>query len=1002
VAAVMVSYRTIIVRRWRVAVAIAACVAVGALVSALVLPSYFSNAASTAISSISVTGTDTVSGATAASSDAPGGLKSATAKSGEKIKWVVPYENKTSGNATVNLKAMISNGTFVPGSLQLPALQNASGTLTPQYTTDGTTWVTKDPGVGGGVTGVGYTGDLRPMGTQQLSLGFPNPTSNVVATSGGDAYNVVVKGSLIYAVYHHRTNPFVFCSKMDGTTCPGWPTNSNVQSWSSTVGTAIGTGTAFDGWSAWQGGTWISGNKLFWFVGLSSAITAGTACLDLSTTTPTSCGYTPLAANQTVGFNNGAQIGSTAMQASNGNIYAVVISGGKDLIVCVNPATGASCGNLALNTGVTTPYILGAAVFGSYTFASVQKTTGDSWQTYCYVAGGQLCSGSWPVTTSSSVAFGPTPFAPILSKTGSLTGVCTIKNGQGSAEACWNLSGVPTTDPYNGVNAQYTANGNAAGDTLVLGTKVYVSRGDTVACVDYSLWSGTGRVPACDGFATPINRINYTVRTAYDVAPNCLVATGDAGQITFFNAFTGSGCSGTSGPVSMTVSPLTSYCGSGTAGFTGWGALTLPGLVTGAYTNATVTLKDQNNAVISGFNNATVPPGGSLSLSSIPKTVTSITATVTINGVNDPLGVTGGRISITWLGSPVEMCFQTTAPPVACDASGPIRMFVTANVVTTSAGGNDAPNGNSSGFDGSPGNQAGFVITSLDSECKLTIFKYINGKPGPASVEMGTKITYTIVIANDGTQPYDNASWSDDLSDVLKEADYNNDARAGSGTVSYSAPVLSWTGSIAAGYSARVDYTVTIKNPAKGDHSLVNTVVSKNRNNNCMTGSQDPQCSVIVTVLTKDVIWHKVDDSGNIIAGSEWSFTPVDAQGNPTGPSLAVTDCVAADATQCTGADRDPLGGIFRLDDLGPGNYRLVETKAPIGFKLSSTPITVTVTTGTTTIALQDVVNKQLPVPAIPFTGGIGTDFLTFTGGGLFALVLALAGVQLIRRRRTV
>ncbi|MGO4595925.1 MYXO-CTERM sorting domain-containing protein, partial [Leifsonia sp. 2TAF2] len=53
------------------------------------------------------------------------------------------------------------------------------------------------------------------------------------------------------------------------------------------------------------------------------------------------------------------------------------------------------------------------------------------------------------------------------------------------------------------------------------------------------------------------------------------------------------------------------------------------------------------------------------------------------------------------------------------------------------------------------------------------------------------------------------------------------------------------------------------------------------------------------------------------------------------------------------------------------------------------------------TLNLPDVVNKQLPVPVIPLTGGLGTDALTFAGGGLLASVLALAGWQLLRRRRT-
>ncbi|MEN0085507.1 MAG: hypothetical protein AAGC66_12160 [Leifsonia sp.] len=876
-----------------------AVAAVGALVGTLMLPEYYASAETTAISTIYETATNTANNSVGASSDAPGGRKTGTAKPGDTIKWVVPYANNTSANASVNLQADLHigsqsapAGTYVPGSLQLPSNLNALGTLTPQYTAPGDqTWTSGTPPAN--ATGVGYTGTLLPTGTRQLSLNFPSPASNIIAANGGDAYNIVVRGSLMYGVFHHRAGAIVYCAQVsNGATCPGWPTSANAQYWSSTVGTAIGTGTQFSGRSAWQGGTWISGTKLFWLMGVTGTPrTVGTACLDLSTTTPTSCGYTPLASGQNSNTNNGAQIGSTALRASDGNIYAVTVSNGSNRDLCIDPATGGLCvGNVSFNTGVTTPYTLASAVFGDYLFVSVQETTASSWQTYCVrPSQNAVCSGNWPVTTSTSTAFAPTPFAPILSATGTLTGICTITNGSGTTSRCWSLVGLLRADnPYAGTGADYNGTGNGAGDTMTLGTKVYGSTGNSVFCVDFATYSGTGTVPNCSGFARPANGVNYTVRTAYDVAPNCLVATGDAGIITFFNAITGGGCVGTSGPSTMTVTPASSYCGSGAAGFTGWGTLSLPGLVVGTYSNSSVTLRDQNDAIIAGFDNVTLAAGGTLSLADIPTTVTSISATVTVNGVNDPSGVTPGQISVSWNGSPPELCFETVAPPVSCDAAAPTRIWSSATAVTTSAGGTDAPSGNSAGG-GTAANQADFLVSADPSQCSLAITK----TPSPPSARPGDTVTYTITVRNTGTQAYDNASFTDDLSDVLQDATYNNDQSASTGTVSYASPNLSWSGPLAAGATATITYSAKVRNPDTGDHRMINTVVSPTTGSNCASGSSDADCTANVPV--SDLTVTKTADAGSVQSPAQvgdvitYDFTAHNA-GETTLEGVTITD----------------------------------------------------------------------------------------------------------------
>ncbi|WP_431221506.1 beta strand repeat-containing protein [Leifsonia xyli] len=827
-------------RRWGMRMVAVATAAVAALVGSLILPQYYANAATTTVSTVYKTATESSTGSTARSSDAPGGALVGTTRAGSSIRWVVSYQNNTSAPASANLTDILTSaGRYVPGSLQLPPNPNGAGTLAPQYSTDaGTTWTSGTPP--SNANGVGFTGTLVPTGTQQQSLRFPPPVSNVLTSRGGDGYNIAMRNGLVYSVFHHASGSIIYCAQQDGSLCPGWSANN--LTWSSTSGTALGTGTPYPGVTAWQNGTWISGSKLFFFVGQGTGLPVGTGCVDLATTPATSCGFNQLAIGNFANFGVGAQIGSTGLPYNGSSpIYAVVESTTGAMLVCVSPTTGAGCGTLALGTAAPVDdRAMSSATFGTYVFAGV-PVAGGNWLTYCFTGGG-LCPGSWPVATSASTAVAGPAYAPILSQTGVVQGVCTIFNGGGSLDNsnCWNLSGARVASaPYAGTGAQFTALGAGAGDAFVRGTKVYLSGGNTVLCLDFATYTGTGRVPACAGFEPPSNATNYTVRPATDISPNCLVATGDAGGITFFDANTGGGCIGVSGPQTMTVTPVNSYCGSGSAGFRGWGTLSLPGLVAGSYSNSTVTLRDQNNAVIPGFNGVTLAAGSTLDLSNIPTTVTSISASVTVNGVNDPVGVVSGQIAISWQGDPPQMCFRTTNPPVACDAA-PITLSNTAHAVTTSSAGSDVPGGNTSGPVQFTETNGGAAFCSAEFTKTSSV----------QSARPGDRVTYTITVRNTSTlgQPYDNLQFSDDLTDVLRDAVYNSDATASTGTVSFASPNLTWSGPLAAGATATITYSVTVRTPDTGDHTMANTVVSSSPFTNCAAGSGDAACTASVPV----------------------------------------------------------------------------------------------------------------------------------------------------------
>lgn len=114
----------------------------------------------------------------------------------------------------------------------------------------------------------------------------------------------------------------------------------------------------------------------------------------------------------------------------------------------------------------------------------------------------------------------------------------------------------------------------------------------------------------------------------------------------------------------------------------------------------------------------------------------------------------------------------------------------------------------------------------------------------PRTVKPGDTLTYTITAKNIGPLDYPNAKFADDLTGNLDDADYNGDAKADLGTVSYEKPRIGYVGNIPAGKSATVTYSVKIKDPATGDGRLRNSVEVTSPRSNCGDGSEDPSCAV--------------------------------------------------------------------------------------------------------------------------------------------------------------
>ncbi len=169
----------------------------------------------------------------------------------------------------------------------------------------------------------------------------------------------------------------------------------------------------------------------------------------------------------------------------------------------------------------------------------------------------------------------------------------------------------------------------------------------------------------------------------------------------------------------------------------------------------------------------------------------------------------------------------------------------------------------------------------------------ITKSAAPAVVAPGGKVTYTVMVRNTGQAPYPGAAFADDLTKVLDDATYNDDARATAGTVAYKAPKLTWTGTVAPGASATITYSVTVAKPLRGDHFLDNAVTGDEGTNCPPSGQADPACSTRTPVLSM-VIAKTASPVSDVAPGGKVTYTlSITNTGTGIYDDAAVTDDLA-------------------------------------------------------------------------------------------------------------
>jgi fimbrial isopeptide formation D2 family protein/LPXTG-motif cell wall-anchored protein len=116
------------------------------------------------------------------------------------------------------------------------------------------------------------------------------------------------------------------------------------------------------------------------------------------------------------------------------------------------------------------------------------------------------------------------------------------------------------------------------------------------------------------------------------------------------------------------------------------------------------------------------------------------------------------------------------------------------------------------------------------AEPGFTFAKSSNPASGSV-VATGSVVTYTLTGANTGETALNDVVITDDLGNVLPSARFNDDAVATVGGVAVAAPTLSgtelvWAGSLAAGETVTVTYSVTVKADAAGQTLKIVAVAS--------------------------------------------------------------------------------------------------------------------------------------------------------------------------------
>jgi len=307
----------------------------------------------------------------------------------------------------------------------------------------------------------------------------------------------------------------------------------------------------------------------------------------------------------------------------------------------------------------------------------------------------------------------------------------------------------------------------------------------------------------------------------------------------------------------------------------------------------TVTVAVAQLLIVSQANVATTTPGGVIRFTS---TFTN-TGQVPYDGITIVPNLSASFAYTTGDGDQTATSGTLTVTSTGVSWSGDIPVGGTVTITGTATVDNSVPlNTVLTITDSTTAPGSNCPLASADPRCAasvtvltpaLTITKTAN----MSTTTPGATVSYTITVTDSGQTPYTGATVTDDLTGVLTDASYNGDGTATTGTVSYTSPVLTWTGNLAVGATAAITYSVTVDNPDTGDKLLSNTVTSAAAGSNCPAGGTAAGCTATVQDLIPALTIIKTADTDTASPGGTVHYTITVADtGQTPYTGAAVTD----------------------------------------------------------------------------------------------------------------
>lgn len=402
------------------------------------------------------------------------------------------------------------------------------------------------------VASTGQAGAASPPATTYTAsetIPVP-PASSYAGSGGGDGWGLAMTPTAVYNVFHHQGTLQVACH-LQSNASPCWSPE--------TITDASGNGFATSG----QPGLWMdqATGHLFVYATRASDLTGGVVCIDTTvaaTNTDPFCGFTPLTAigDAPLSSRGISVISDPAVVGTHWYAFNYVngsgVTGSRNELLCFDLTTFSACSSqpfsVGLGTGTITAHSFpppAVAAIGSQVIVPV--TVGSTDELACFNGSTMAtCTGAWPVPLGFSYDSNYGAPFPLLSPTGSITGLC-LPTG---SDPCFDLAGTPTTTPA-GMASAIPASSGWNGPGFVLGPRIYVPNGnsDSVSCYDASTSA------ECTNFPKSFSNLGllYTVN-ADPQRPTCIWVNSDNGasQIQNFDAYTGGACG--QGPIRVLAS----------------------------------------------------------------------------------------------------------------------------------------------------------------------------------------------------------------------------------------------------------------------------------------------------------------------------------------------------------------------------------------------------------------------------------------------------------------